>query len=1794
MKKILSLILICMLGISGISARAEAETIIYVSPDGNDGASGTADKPLATLEGARIKVRSIKSAAGKITVYFREGEYLWKDTVKFDAADSGTADSPVRYCAYPGETVIFTGGMRIDGNEFSLVTDENVLSKINAEVAEYIRQINIRDYFTNFKNENGLGETYLMDWYPLYGDVMSQSYSTYDNYRTLYRDTVFKGDLQAYNDYMSQFGETDRTGSVKRSIYSVGDSPALWQARYPNKEVKDGGAEENPYPVYMKTGASSKDENGKGIMKYTDDRISRYADCEDVWLEHYGTVFYHDMLKIESIDSGTKTLKTAVKPTNNWRENADFCIFNALGELDAPGEMYIDKNTGMMYIYPNGDLDNSYMNAAVFTGEYMIETTKTSFVEFKGITFENTQGGGISINCGDSVSVNYCDFLNIGNQGVVVGSPGLVWYWQLPNQLDISDLSRSELIEKYNGFYNGEGVSPDVLGKNHRLCGLKIKNTGTVSVSITGGNSWRDEECNYTVENCDISYPGIYKPTYVAAISLNNVFGIKILNNILAHAPSQLIYGSLLKGEIANNDIYDAMSCANDNGMIYLNYTVMGLDIDIHNNRLRQIPPDNKETGKTTERFGIYFDNGVAQGLKIRNNIFMNMTSALQKPVINSDVTGNVFVDCTDIHSKYTAAMWGVGTSFMYPAASEENFYKAAENECLTKNLPAGTREWENILTILPVFGDGETGEKYTKLWQKKYPTIMQYLDIVQSQRHKGDFFVNVRDNLIVNTDREKYGRNGFIFEDMRQYTPSGCVIDNNIYTDDTSCFVDYENNNLAVKPSFAVENNLIGMPDMEAIGNFTAKTGAEFYRGNGTLPAGVTHKESYADGIYKVKTVSASKRNVVVTFDEEVGAATANVFELSPDSLRRIQAEDSEYSNGELILKLGESLDTEKQYEILVKFGENCENTYRAWLKFDILTNEKEYAGGIYSLENDTDLHNKYKDYTVEFTCAEDTSIADVVFYADENYNKEWNYHGAVGATLSTNKAGWKYYDNNEAFGISDVSDEVKTSISNYKNMKISASVAGKNLFMQIYDSYGNHIRSLKAKLPKTESEMKYSFGTFGISTSALQLTCYRSVVYGEEYPVKNVRDIPFEKNADTVAKMNTEKITAEVEDIEGNVVKTIETDYADIDRESWFAGIPDKHFNMYISGLKSSFFGADGRITFSKLYREDDLDENGTLIGSKLCRDSETTYEMYIPPQGFEAKEKDAVVLINDPAESYHTPSLTVDLNKTATSAVRFATQVNADTLHVSVKYTDGTTDEADIATQQSNNMTYSAKWKDYHKYFATEDETVQAGIIGSYGRANGQAIYPNTYRSEYANNADYCASVNYENTVAGDIRISEKGIRYYEPQIFLLEMKTDTKKIPESMTISVNAARPTVIYSIAQCEETATPKLKDFSVAFEKNADTVAVTDAVVTVDIEDTEGNSKGKATVSYASVNPEKWFNNMPANKYHMYFSGLSSAAFPEGVAEFKGIYREDELNADGELCGSKIVYDSDSKYKIRIDGGKADEKDAFLLRNKEGEAAHAPQMTAALNKVPTECIRFAAQTSLGSIKAEIKYTDGEVQTNNIETNYAGNAVYSGYWQNYSKYFAEKDEEVSAGIIAICDIKNGMALYPHNYYSKIGDNNADYCATKNLENTVSADIRISEGRIRYYNPKLFLFEIKTDSSKIPESITLSANNDQPTLIYSLTQHSTEAVGVPAQACDIGDDSISVAVSLEEGSTAFLAMYGKNGALLKAAESTEEGIVAANDVNTALAERIRIFIWENKNNIIPMRLPIEIKY
>lgn len=132
-----------------VAAAAADDGALYVAPGGDDAASGAIDAPLATLEGARDRIRALRGSgslsAEGTTVYLRQGIYQRDASFQLDAQDSGTADAPITYRSYPGERATLSGGRTLPKGDFTGVTDQAVRDRIIDPAArDIVQQVDLR------------------------------------------------------------------------------------------------------------------------------------------------------------------------------------------------------------------------------------------------------------------------------------------------------------------------------------------------------------------------------------------------------------------------------------------------------------------------------------------------------------------------------------------------------------------------------------------------------------------------------------------------------------------------------------------------------------------------------------------------------------------------------------------------------------------------------------------------------------------------------------------------------------------------------------------------------------------------------------------------------------------------------------------------------------------------------------------------------------------------------------------------------------------------------------------------------------------------------------------------------------------------------------------------------------------------------------------------------------------------------------------------------------------------------------------------------------------------------------------------------------------------------------------------------------------------------------------------------------------------------------------------------------------------------------------------------------------
>lgn len=110
---------------------AEASTYtIYVSSNGSDENDGSLGSELATLQGAKNRVRQLKKTYDNIDVIFKGGTYRFSDSVIFTEEDSAPQGGRITYKGAEGEKVYFKGSKVLDNSKFTAVTDSNMISRL--------------------------------------------------------------------------------------------------------------------------------------------------------------------------------------------------------------------------------------------------------------------------------------------------------------------------------------------------------------------------------------------------------------------------------------------------------------------------------------------------------------------------------------------------------------------------------------------------------------------------------------------------------------------------------------------------------------------------------------------------------------------------------------------------------------------------------------------------------------------------------------------------------------------------------------------------------------------------------------------------------------------------------------------------------------------------------------------------------------------------------------------------------------------------------------------------------------------------------------------------------------------------------------------------------------------------------------------------------------------------------------------------------------------------------------------------------------------------------------------------------------------------------------------------------------------------------------------------------------------------------------------------------------------------------------------------------------------------------
>jgi arylsulfatase A-like enzyme len=531
---------------------------VYVSPAGDDAWTGhrleptlaSDDGPFRTLERARDAIRALSDGPGLppggITVHVRGGLYPLAQGITFGPEDAGTPDAPISYQAYGGETVRLIGGRRLDPADFKPVTDPKVRARL-AEVA---------------------------------------------------RDHVMCIDLRACG--ITDLGALSSRGFARPTLPAhlelfFNDQP-MTVAQWPNAgefATLTGFTQ----PMIDEWGRENGDLTGG--FTYHGDRPLAWAPSDDIWVHGYWAYDWANSYeRVRRLDPVARVVETDAPHGNyHFARGQRFYFLNVLEELDQPGEYYVDRESGILYLWPPAPLAGAEVLVSTLP-EPLLSLEDADHIQFRNLTLEAGRGAGIEITGGEGVTVAGCTLRNLGTWAITI-----------------------------------EG------GTHPTVTGCDIYGTGDGGIRINAGDRATLTACHANVLNNHLHHYARWTRTYVAGIGAGGV-GMRIAHNLIHDAPHNAILFWGNDFTIEANEIYRVCLETGDAGAIYT-----GRDFTFRGNVIRRNFIHHMG-GMGMGSIAIYMDDCVS-GTQITDNVLQDcMYGLMLGGGRDFWVANNVFVDC--------------------------------------------------------------------------------------------------------------------------------------------------------------------------------------------------------------------------------------------------------------------------------------------------------------------------------------------------------------------------------------------------------------------------------------------------------------------------------------------------------------------------------------------------------------------------------------------------------------------------------------------------------------------------------------------------------------------------------------------------------------------------------------------------------------------------------------------------------------------------------------------------------------------------------------------------------------------------------------------------------------------------------------------------------------------------------------------------------------------------------------------------------------------------------------------
>ncbi len=392
---------------------------------------------------------------------------------------------------------------------------------------------------------------------------------------------------------ITEVGFSNEYGIPSYEFFCMGQPLTL--ARYPDES-------------YLKALGAGTGAVTSVLSDVSKDKLLSWSEQGGGYMRGY---FYHDWaddtLRIDRIDAENGGILSDSGTSYGVRKNARYYVFNYLSELDAEGEWYLDRESGILYIWLLAEAAGSV--SMTLGTEPILSINHTGNLHFEHIVFEGSRGNLAELSEADNVTFKGCTFRNAGVSGI--------------------SCQNSQKILLFESEFYGLGLKAIELEGGDR------------KTLVPSGNVVSD--CSFTATGRNVSS--------MECISIGGV-GNTFTHNDIFNLPHTAVRFSGNDNIISYNNIGNVCYDTTDSGAIYIgrNYTFGGNRIEY--NYIHDMEAHITGTLGASEALlstaAIYLDD-LASGITVQNNILVGggkgvfLGGGKNNTIINNVFLDNVF-----------------------------------------------------------------------------------------------------------------------------------------------------------------------------------------------------------------------------------------------------------------------------------------------------------------------------------------------------------------------------------------------------------------------------------------------------------------------------------------------------------------------------------------------------------------------------------------------------------------------------------------------------------------------------------------------------------------------------------------------------------------------------------------------------------------------------------------------------------------------------------------------------------------------------------------------------------------------------------------------------------------------------------------------------------------------------------------------------------------------------------------------------------------------------------------------